>query len=404
MCLPPPEEQPLSDTVDALSVTTTMEAGVDIGSLLAVMMANMPPLRFNYQQRVGRAGRRGAALSVALTLCRGRSHDDYYFQRPDGITADPPPPPYVDMAALPILQRVLAKEILREAFGDVGPFGAPTPDSVHGEFGTSAAWQQPAPQPPPGSAPGATVRDLIANWIASHSARVSDICDLLLHAAAASLQAQRPAILAYALTGLIAEIDAAVIDPHLTQDQLSERLANAGVLPMFGFPTRVRYLYHKRPMAGGEWPPEEVVDRPLDLAISQFAPGSETVKEGLIRTQRLASSIISAKATRLLSSRIRSARRSRSAYAGAASRLTQTARRRRRAKYATVRLPTTRSSIFPSPLNSHLLQPGARLRRYVRLDAAGDQAKAQHRRCSYGHARQLRHLQWLRDSLCRERQ
>jgi DEAD/DEAH box helicase domain-containing protein len=273
VCLPPPEEQPLSDTVDALSVTTTMEAGVDIGSLLAVMMPNMPPLRFNYQQRVGRAGRRGAALSVALTLCRGRSHDDYYFQRPDGITADPPPPPYVDMAALPILKRVLAKEILREAFGDIGPFGTATADSVHGEFGRFSAWQQPAPQPPPGSAPGATVRDLIADWIATHHSRVSDICDLLLHAAAASLQAQRPAILAYALTGLIAEIDAAVVDQHLTQDQLSERLANAGVLPMFGFPTRVRYLYHKRPMAGGDWPPEEVVDRPLDLAISQLRLG-----------------------------------------------------------------------------------------------------------------------------------
>ena len=59
-------ENKLSDPVDLLSVTTTMEAGVDIGGLSMVLMGNVPPQRFNYQQRVGRAGRRGDAVSYAL--------------------------------------------------------------------------------------------------------------------------------------------------------------------------------------------------------------------------------------------------------------------------------------------------------------------------------------------------
>ena len=84
------------------------------------MMANMPPMRFNYQQRVGRAGRRDDPLALALTICRGRSHDDYYFDHPEKITGDPPPAPYLDLSRPEILQRVLAIEVLRQAFRQLG--------------------------------------------------------------------------------------------------------------------------------------------------------------------------------------------------------------------------------------------------------------------------------------------
>ena len=52
------------------------------------MMANVPPQRFNYQQRVGRAGRSGQAVLLRRSRsCRDRSHDDYYFRTPEGSPA-----------------------------------------------------------------------------------------------------------------------------------------------------------------------------------------------------------------------------------------------------------------------------------------------------------------------------
>jgi DEAD/DEAH box helicase domain-containing protein len=141
----------------------------------------------------------------------------------------------------------------------VAPAGSK--ESLNGEFGKTDNWIQ--------------MRPTVEGWLRTHPDTEQIVERLSVYTKLST--DQKADILEYLKDDLVKDIDAIVGNTEYLQESLSDRLAAAGVLPKFGFPSKVRSLW-AMPNAGDN-KTIEVSDRDLDMAISSYSPGSVIVKD-----------------------------------------------------------------------------------------------------------------------------
>src|SRR5690606_20936954 len=104
--------------INLLACSTTMEMGVDIGAVEAVLNTNVPPSIANYRQRVGRAGRRGQSFSTSLTFARDTPLDREAFLKPIDYLKRELRAPLVKLDSVRIVQRHVNALLLARWFAE----------------------------------------------------------------------------------------------------------------------------------------------------------------------------------------------------------------------------------------------------------------------------------------------
>src|SRR5262249_39995387 len=142
----------------------------------------------------------------------------------------------VDTRSPDILQRAYDAEALWTAISRVGwPDDAfAEGNNTHGQFGEAAAW--------PSIEPGVRQR------FAAHEPEMRAAARSLLAETTQGRGTREDDLVWRCGSGALCDEVAAIAGEPAGHPALSQRLAERGLLPMYGFPSRVRYLYLRRPL------------------------------------------------------------------------------------------------------------------------------------------------------------